>query len=84
VRRGSVACGCRKTVCTRGSNRALLGGLSTSPLGDRGVRPVRKYFRWPQDQQVRITVRVSRDPRYGIAEFWIDHIVNATPKPSAR
>jgi hypothetical protein len=42
------------------------------------------YFRWPQDQQVRITVRVSRDPRYGIAEFWIDHIVNATPKPSAR
>lgn len=42
------------------------------------------YFRWPQDQQVRITVRVSRDPRYGIAEFWIDHIVSATPRTSAK
>jgi hypothetical protein len=42
------------------------------------------YFRWPQDQQVRITVRVSRDPRYGIAEFWIEHVANAVPKAIAK
>jgi hypothetical protein len=29
---GGVAAGCGKKLCTRGSNRALLGGPSTSPL----------------------------------------------------
>jgi hypothetical protein len=64
----------------------LLGAL-ISQFGTYSIKRdvgVVTYFRWPQDQQVRITVRVSRDPRYGIAEFWIDHMVTATPKPSAR
>ena len=30
-----------------------------------------RYFRWRPDQGVLITLRVTRDPRYGIAEFWI-------------
>jgi hypothetical protein len=31
------------------------------------------FYRWTQDQNIRIWVRASRDPRYGIVEFWIDH-----------
>jgi hypothetical protein len=30
-----------------------------------------RYFTWKPDEGVVITLRVTRDPRYGIAEFWI-------------
>jgi hypothetical protein len=45
---------------------------------------VATLYIWPQDGQVRMAVRVSRDPRYGIAEFWIRQVVSATPKGSTR
>lgn len=38
------------------------------------------HYRWKLDEGVLIAVRVSRDPRYGIAEFWIAHPASTTGK----
>lgn len=42
------------------------------------------YYTWRQDQGVVITLRVSRDPRYGIAEFWIEHLPSTSPAAKAK
>ena len=34
-------------------------------------------YDWKPDQNVQIAVRVSKDPRYGIAELWILHLNGA-------
>ncbi len=39
------------------------------------------HYDWTRDHDVEIAVRVSKDPRYGIAEFWIAHYSNSSPKP---
>jgi len=53
----------------------LLGAL-ISQFGpyaaSRDVGAVTKFW-WKEDQGVVIAVRVSREARYGIAEFWIGH-----------
>jgi hypothetical protein len=41
-------------------------------------------FKWKLDEGVFIAVRVSRNPRYGIAEFWIAHPANTTGKVSTK
>ena len=41
-------------------------------------------FRWRPDQGVSIAVRVSREARYGIAEFWIGHLANPSGKDTAK
>lgn len=40
-------------------------------------------YTWPQDRDVRIRVRASKDPRYGILEFWIQHIIAPSQKSHA-
>jgi hypothetical protein len=42
------------------------------------------YYLWKQDQQIQIAVRVTKDPRYGIAEFGIIHVTSSTPGASKR
>jgi hypothetical protein len=39
-----------------------------------------RAFIWKPDQGIRMVVRISKDPRYGIAEFWVSH----TPEPTAK
>jgi len=55
----------------------LLGALysqfgRTSRVDEVGTALI---YRWPQDRDVEIAVRASRDPRYGILELWIFHHV---------
>ena len=41
-------------------------------------------YMWGEDRQVRLSLCVSRDPRYGIAEVWINHVSGATPKRNGK
>jgi hypothetical protein len=34
------------------------------------------YYYWPRDQQIQLVLRVTKDPRYGIAEFGINHLTS--------
>jgi len=36
-------------------------------------------YAWQADQNVAITVRASRDPQYGILEFWVGRVDKAHP-----
>jgi hypothetical protein len=35
------------------------------------------YYVWDLDQQICMSVRVTKDPRYGIAEFGINHVTES-------
>lgn len=37
-------------------------------------------FWWKEDQGIVIAVRISREPRYGIAEFWVGHASSSRGK----
>jgi hypothetical protein len=39
------------------------------------------HYDWRRDRNVGILVRVSKDPRYGIAELWITHYGDTPTKP---
>jgi len=38
------------------------------------------HYDWRRDQNVAIAVRISKDSRYGIAEFWMVHYVDPSSK----
>ena len=42
------------------------------------------YYYWKQDQQILIAVRVTKDPRYGIADFGINHLTSKGSAVSAK
>jgi hypothetical protein len=59
----------------------LLGALlslfgSYSATGTVGTAII---YQWPQDNQIQISVRASKNPTNGILEFWINHIETKRP-----
>ena len=52
-----------------GTLMSLFGGYSASATVGTAV-----MVQWPQDEQIPIGVRASKNPTNGIAEFWISHI----------
>lgn len=40
-------------------------------------------YTWAQDGDIRMTVRASRDPQFGILEFWIRHVTPDLQKAHA-
>ena len=42
------------------------------------------YYYWRQDQQILISVRVTKNPRYGVAEFGINHLTATSSRASAK
>ena len=38
------------------------------------------YYRWKEDQKIRLKLRVTKEPRYGIAEVLIRHVTEASEK----
>jgi len=42
------------------------------------------HYWWKDDQQVRVGLRVTKDPRYGIAEFWISRSTSNAPRVTCK
>ena len=52
-----------------GTLMSLFGGYSASTTVGTAV-----VYQWPQDNQIQIGARASKDLTNGILEFWINHI----------